>query len=261
MSSRECWECWEPGGRGGQDRPLRRQLRSHPRRPPAPVQAARRELGLERVIYLPTAVPPHKPGRELAPAHARYAMVELALLAEEGLYASPYRADPGPPGLHHRHPRAFPAPLPRRRAPPADRRRLVPRPRPLAPLAGDRGARAPGGAHPAGLGGPGSGRLPAFRPSWRAWRRAAASCSSPIPGRPVLDPAAADPRCGGHAPAGSRPGLGGKLHPEISTLQMKANQATPPHRPPPRPPPACARRSPPPKAARRSISRSSTWNE
>jgi nicotinate-nucleotide adenylyltransferase len=42
------------------------------------------------VIYLPTAVPPHKPGRLLAPPLARYAMVEMAILGEEGLYASPY---------------------------------------------------------------------------------------------------------------------------------------------------------------------------
>ena len=55
-----------------------------------PVREARRALGLDRVIYLPTAKPPHKPGRTLAPAHARYAMVELALLDEEGLYASPH---------------------------------------------------------------------------------------------------------------------------------------------------------------------------
>jgi nicotinate-nucleotide adenylyltransferase len=55
-----------------------------------PVQAARRELRLDRVIYLPTALPPHKPGRVLAPAHARYAMVEMALLDEEGLYASTF---------------------------------------------------------------------------------------------------------------------------------------------------------------------------
>jgi nicotinate-nucleotide adenylyltransferase len=53
-----------------------------------PVRAARRTLGLDRVIYLPTARPPHKPGRAVAPALARYAMVELALLPEEGLYAS-----------------------------------------------------------------------------------------------------------------------------------------------------------------------------
>ena len=53
-----------------------------------PVRAAMRDLGLDRVIYLHTARPPHKPGRALAPALARYAMVELALLGEEGLYAS-----------------------------------------------------------------------------------------------------------------------------------------------------------------------------
>jgi nicotinate-nucleotide adenylyltransferase len=63
----------------------------------APVQAARRELGLDRVLYLPTAVPPHKPGRILAPAHARYAMVEMALLDEEGLYASTFELTLGRP--------------------------------------------------------------------------------------------------------------------------------------------------------------------
>jgi nicotinate-nucleotide adenylyltransferase len=55
-----------------------------------PVKAARRALELERVIYLPTAIPPHKPARRLAPPLARYAMVELALLREAGLYASPH---------------------------------------------------------------------------------------------------------------------------------------------------------------------------
>jgi nicotinate-nucleotide adenylyltransferase len=55
-----------------------------------PVREARRQLGLERVIYLPTAIPPHKPGRRLAPPLARYAMVEIALLHEEGLDASTY---------------------------------------------------------------------------------------------------------------------------------------------------------------------------
>lgn len=61
------------------------------------VRAARQALGLERVIYLPTAQPPHKPGRQLAPALTRYAMVELALLAEEGLYASPFELTFGRP--------------------------------------------------------------------------------------------------------------------------------------------------------------------
>jgi nicotinate-nucleotide adenylyltransferase len=56
----------------------------------APVQAARRELGLDRVVYLPTARPPHKPRGAVAPPYARYAMVEMALLGEEGLFVSPY---------------------------------------------------------------------------------------------------------------------------------------------------------------------------
>lgn len=62
-----------------------------------PVQDARRSLGLDRVIYLPTADPPHKPGVDFAPAYARFAMVELALLGEEGLYASPRELTPGRP--------------------------------------------------------------------------------------------------------------------------------------------------------------------
>jgi nicotinate-nucleotide adenylyltransferase len=54
----------------------------------APVRDARAAVGLDRVLYLPTARPPHKPGREFAPPWRRFAMVELALLDEEGLYAS-----------------------------------------------------------------------------------------------------------------------------------------------------------------------------
>jgi nicotinate-nucleotide adenylyltransferase len=53
-----------------------------------PVKEARRRLGLDRVLYLPTAHPPHKPGHRFAPALARFAMVELALLHEEGLLTS-----------------------------------------------------------------------------------------------------------------------------------------------------------------------------
>jgi nicotinate-nucleotide adenylyltransferase len=62
-----------------------------------PVQDARRRLGLERVIYLPTARPPHKPGRRMAPAFRRFTMVELALLGAEGLYASARELTPGEP--------------------------------------------------------------------------------------------------------------------------------------------------------------------
>ncbi len=53
-----------------------------------PVREARDALGLDRVIYLPTARPPHKPRRTPAPALARYVMVELALLGEERMSVS-----------------------------------------------------------------------------------------------------------------------------------------------------------------------------
>jgi len=60
-----------------------------------PVRAARERCGLDRVIYLPTSDPPHKPERRFAPAWRRYVMVELALLGEEGLEASPLELTPG----------------------------------------------------------------------------------------------------------------------------------------------------------------------
>jgi nicotinate-nucleotide adenylyltransferase len=53
-----------------------------------PVESARVRLGLDRVLYLPTAQPPHKPEREFAPPLARYAMVELALLDHPELWVS-----------------------------------------------------------------------------------------------------------------------------------------------------------------------------
>jgi nicotinate-nucleotide adenylyltransferase len=59
-----------------------------------PVREARALLGLDRVICLPTARPPHKSGDDLAPALARYVMTELALLGEEGLEVSAYELTP-----------------------------------------------------------------------------------------------------------------------------------------------------------------------
>ena len=54
----------------------------------AVARAAFESLGLDRVVVAPTARPPHKPGRRFAPALARYAMVEIALLDEPDLVAS-----------------------------------------------------------------------------------------------------------------------------------------------------------------------------
>jgi nicotinate-nucleotide adenylyltransferase len=41
--------------------------------------AARRELGLDRVVFVPAARPPHKRGRALAPARHRFAMLRASL--------------------------------------------------------------------------------------------------------------------------------------------------------------------------------------
>lgn len=60
-----------------------------------PVREARRVLDLDRVIYLPTAVPPHKTGGSVAPPAARYTMVELALLDESGTEVSDLELTPG----------------------------------------------------------------------------------------------------------------------------------------------------------------------
>jgi nicotinate-nucleotide adenylyltransferase len=62
-----------------------------------PVQRAKVQLGLDRVIFLPTAVPPHKPGRQLASPHARFAMVELALLEDDDLLVSAVELTPDRP--------------------------------------------------------------------------------------------------------------------------------------------------------------------
>ena len=53
-----------------------------------PVLEVMEKAGLDRVIYCPTAQPPHKPGRDFAPALLRYAMVELALLPHPRLHVS-----------------------------------------------------------------------------------------------------------------------------------------------------------------------------
>jgi len=60
-----------------------------------PVLEARRQLGLDRVYYLPTARPPHKPGRQFATSHARLTMVELSLLDQPDLMVLPVELTPG----------------------------------------------------------------------------------------------------------------------------------------------------------------------
>jgi nicotinate-nucleotide adenylyltransferase len=65
----------------------------------AAARAALAELGLDRVLFVTTAVPPHTPGHRFAPALARYAMVELALLDDDALQASPLELEGARPAF------------------------------------------------------------------------------------------------------------------------------------------------------------------
>lgn len=60
-----------------------------------PAREALERFALDKIIYLPTATPPHKTDQEMAPAHHRYAMVELALVHEERMEVSPLELTPG----------------------------------------------------------------------------------------------------------------------------------------------------------------------
>jgi nicotinate-nucleotide adenylyltransferase len=60
-------------------------------------RAARDQLGLERVLVVPAAVPPHKPGRPISPPDVRLALVEAGIAGEPRLEASRIEIDrPGP---------------------------------------------------------------------------------------------------------------------------------------------------------------------
>jgi nicotinate-nucleotide adenylyltransferase len=52
-------------------------------------------LRLDRVDFLPAAVPPHKPDRELSPAEARVEMLQLAIAGHEHFAVSRYEVDRG----------------------------------------------------------------------------------------------------------------------------------------------------------------------
>ena len=62
-----------------------------------PVLEARAVAALDRVIYLPTARPPHKQERRLISPQARFTMVELALLDHPDLEVSDFEMDPDRP--------------------------------------------------------------------------------------------------------------------------------------------------------------------
>ena len=64
-----------------------------------PVRRAKEIVGLDRVLYLPTARPPHKPGRQFVRSQRRFAMVELALLDEPDFEVSAWELTPGKPAF------------------------------------------------------------------------------------------------------------------------------------------------------------------
>jgi nicotinate-nucleotide adenylyltransferase len=60
--------------------------------------AARDELGLDRVLWVPAADPPHKQGRAISPAADRLALVRAAIAGQPGFEVS--RIDVDRPGPH-----------------------------------------------------------------------------------------------------------------------------------------------------------------
>lgn len=63
----------------------------------AVAESARDSLGLERVVFIPAGVPPHKRGRQVTDAEHRLAMVELAIADNPAFETSRIELDrPGP---------------------------------------------------------------------------------------------------------------------------------------------------------------------
>jgi nicotinate-nucleotide adenylyltransferase len=58
-------------------------------------EEAREALGLERVLLVPAATPPHKPGRPVTPAEDRLAMLELAIAGNPAFAVSRVELDRG----------------------------------------------------------------------------------------------------------------------------------------------------------------------
>ena len=77
-------------------------------------EQCREQAGLDRVLFVPAARPPHKPDRRLAPFSQRVEMLALALSGQPAFQLDELENDrPGPSytadtldELHRRHPRA-----------------------------------------------------------------------------------------------------------------------------------------------------------
>lgn len=58
-------------------------------------ECCREQCALDRVIFLPAAVPPHKKGQSRTPGDARAEMIELAIAGNESFELSRYELDRG----------------------------------------------------------------------------------------------------------------------------------------------------------------------
>ncbi len=58
-------------------------------------ESCREQVSLNEVWFLPTAVPPHKRGRNLTPVEARIEMLDLAIAGQEAFSVCRYEADQG----------------------------------------------------------------------------------------------------------------------------------------------------------------------
>ena len=81
----------------------------------AMAEAVRKAHGLQTVLFVPAARPPHK-DRELAPVEDRVEMVRLAISGHEGFRGQRRRGRETRGQLHGGHPRKAQGPLPRRGA-------------------------------------------------------------------------------------------------------------------------------------------------
>jgi len=63
----------------------------------AVAEAARESLDLRRILFIPAAQPPHKPGKRITAAEDRFAMVELAIRGNAAFETSRLELDRGGP--------------------------------------------------------------------------------------------------------------------------------------------------------------------
>ena len=67
-------------------------------------EEAREVLGLERVLFIPAGIPPHKRTRSITPGEERLAMLELAIADNPAFATSRIELDRDGPVVHGGYP-------------------------------------------------------------------------------------------------------------------------------------------------------------